>query len=103
MYGTIITIVVYIFGTVVLFGILPTDVLKNSAAPFAEAGKIIGGDYAGYFVAAGAAIAAIGCLNGWILLSEQAGCDVTAYKGKDISVKGGGGPTCLTRPMLRSH
>lgn len=36
-------------------------------------------------------------------LLEQAGCDVTAYKGKDISVKGGGGPTCLTRPMLRSH
>ena len=36
-------------------------------------------------------------------LLEQAGCEVTAYKGHDISVKGGGGPTCLTRPMLRSH
>ena len=36
-------------------------------------------------------------------LLEQAGCNVTAYKGNDISVKGGGGPTCLTRPMLRSH
>lgn len=37
------------------------------------------------------------------LLLEQAGCNVTTYKGEDISVKGGGGPTCLTRPMLRSH
>ncbi|WP_347923903.1 arginine deiminase family protein [Pontimicrobium sp. SW4] len=37
------------------------------------------------------------------LLLEQAGCNVTIYKGKDISVKGGGGPTCLTRPMLRSY
>jgi N-dimethylarginine dimethylaminohydrolase len=34
-------------------------------------------------------------------LLEQAGCEVTAYKGNDISVKGGGGPTCLTRPILR--
>ncbi len=34
-------------------------------------------------------------------LLEQAGCQVTTYKGKDISVKGGGGPTCLTRPKLR--
>jgi N-dimethylarginine dimethylaminohydrolase len=34
-------------------------------------------------------------------LLEQAGCQVVAYKGNEISVKGGGGPTCLTRPMKR--
>ncbi|WP_347173004.1 amino acid permease [Polaribacter uvawellassae] len=71
MLGTIITTCIYIFGTIVLFGILPTDVLKDSAAPFAEAGKIIGGEYAGYFVAAGAAISGIGALNGWILIVAQ--------------------------------
>jgi len=71
MLGTVIATCVYIFGTIVLFGVLPIDILKDSPAPFAEAGKIIGGDYAGYFVAAGAAISAIGCLNGWILLSGQ--------------------------------
>ena len=71
MLGTIITTCVYIFGTIVLFGILPTDILQNSAAPFAEAGKIIGGEYAGYFVAAGAAISGIGALNGWILVLAQ--------------------------------
>lgn len=32
---------------------------------------------------------------------EEAGCEVTAYEGRHISVMGGGGPTCLTRPMLR--
>jgi N-dimethylarginine dimethylaminohydrolase len=32
---------------------------------------------------------------------EAAGCEVFAYKGDEISVKGGGGPTCLTRPLLR--
>ncbi|CAN5236779.1 dimethylarginine dimethylaminohydrolase family protein [soil metagenome] len=32
---------------------------------------------------------------------EKAGCTVTVYKGAEISVKGGGGPTCLTRPVYR--
>ena len=35
-------------------------------------------------------------------LLEEAGCQVIAYKGNEISVKGGGGPTCLTRPMKRT-
>jgi N-dimethylarginine dimethylaminohydrolase len=33
---------------------------------------------------------------------EAADCKVKVYKGEEISVKGGGGPTCLTRPLLRS-
>lgn len=32
---------------------------------------------------------------------EQAGCKVIEYEGAEISVKGGGGPTCLTRPITR--
>jgi N-dimethylarginine dimethylaminohydrolase len=32
---------------------------------------------------------------------EQAGCTVWEYEGNEISVKGGGGPTCLTRPIER--
>jgi len=32
----------------------------------------------------------------------KAGCKVVTYKGHEISIKGGGGPTCLTRPLLRS-
>jgi N-dimethylarginine dimethylaminohydrolase len=36
-------------------------------------------------------------------LLEQAGCSVKVYKGENISVKGGGGPTCLTRPLLRRY
>ncbi len=71
MYGTLLVTLVYIFGTVVLFGILPVEILQDSPAPFAEAGKLIGGDFAGYFVAGGAAIAAIGALNGWILITGQ--------------------------------
>jgi len=32
---------------------------------------------------------------------EAAGAEVTEYEGQEISVKGAGGPTCLTRPLLR--
>jgi N-dimethylarginine dimethylaminohydrolase len=31
----------------------------------------------------------------------DAGCTVHEYEGQEISVKGGGGPTCLTRPFER--
>ena len=33
---------------------------------------------------------------------ERAGVDVVVYRGDEISRKGDGGPTCLTRPLLRS-
>lgn len=71
MIGAILTAIVYILATVVLFGILPMDVLQNSAAPFAEAAKLISGDFGGYFVAGGVIISGIGVLNGWILITGQ--------------------------------
>jgi len=33
---------------------------------------------------------------------EAAGVEVVEYEGGEISLKGGGGPTCLTRPLLRT-
>lgn len=32
---------------------------------------------------------------------ERSGCEVLEYEGSEISVKGAGGPTCLTRPLVR--
>jgi dimethylargininase len=32
---------------------------------------------------------------------EAAGCEVMTYAGKELSLKAEGGPTCLTRPILR--
>lgn len=34
-------------------------------------------------------------------LLREKGCRVMTYPGEEISIKGGGGPTCLTRPVLR--
>ena len=33
---------------------------------------------------------------------EKAGATVYEYEGREISLKGGGGPTCLTRPLTRT-
>lgn len=32
---------------------------------------------------------------------EAAGCEVLTYRGRELSLKAEGGPTCLTRPILR--
>jgi arginine deiminase len=34
---------------------------------------------------------------------EAAGCQVWTYRGDEISHKAEGGPTCLTRPLLREE
>jgi N-dimethylarginine dimethylaminohydrolase len=34
---------------------------------------------------------------------EKAGAHVHVYDGTEISLKGGGGPTCLTRPLARAQ
>ena len=33
---------------------------------------------------------------------EEAGCEVFTFQGNEVSLKAEGGPTCLTRPILRS-
>ena len=33
---------------------------------------------------------------------ERAGVNVRVYRGEELSLKGDGGPTCLTRPLLRA-
>jgi N-dimethylarginine dimethylaminohydrolase len=34
---------------------------------------------------------------------RKSGCTVFTYEGREISYKGGGGPTCLTRPIKRKN
>jgi len=69
--GTVLTAIIYIVSTVGVMSLVPVDVLQTSTAPFADAAKALGGPWAGRAVAAGAAIACFGALNGWILISGQ--------------------------------
>jgi len=71
LWGTLITTAVYILSTVVVMGMIPAGTLSVSAAPFADAMKIISGKIGAGFVAAGVAIASFGALNGWIFIQSQ--------------------------------
>ncbi len=71
MIGTVLTILVYVLGSVAVMGMIPVMELKNSNAPFADAAALIWGDSARYWVAAGAIVSTFGALNGWILLQGQ--------------------------------
>ncbi|MGB5357580.1 MAG: amino acid permease [Eudoraea sp.] len=71
MLGTIITTLIYILGTVVVMGMVPLQELALSPAPFADAMGIMTGGLGRGLVAGGAAIAAFGALNGWILVAGQ--------------------------------
>ncbi len=71
MLGTAITTLVYVLSTVVVMGMIPLDQLAVSPAPFADAMRVMSGEVGEEIVAAGAAIAAFGALNGWILIQSQ--------------------------------
>ncbi|MBT8236273.1 MAG: amino acid permease [Bacteroidia bacterium] len=71
MIGTVITTLVYVLSTVVVMGMIPMEELATSPAPFADAMRIMSGEIGEEIVAIGAALAAFGALNGWILIQSQ--------------------------------
>ncbi len=71
MIGLAVTTAVYLLGSVSIMGIIPANVLQHSPTPYADAAEMIFGKGARYWASAGAAIAAFGCLNGWILIQGQ--------------------------------
>ena len=69
--GLLATAVLYTASTVAIMGIINPADLQNSAAPYADAAQMVWGGRASHLIAAGAAIACFGALNGWILLQGQ--------------------------------
>ncbi|MCL8014414.1 amino acid permease [Streptomyces sp. AS02] len=70
--GTLASALVYLLGTVAVFGLVPHDRLVDSGAPFADAvNAITGGTWGGTAIALVAVASITGCLNGWILLAAQ--------------------------------
>ena len=69
--GTGITTVVYLLATVAIMGVVSTQVLATSNAPFALAASEIFGGRWGDVVAFIAMISAFGALNGWILVTGR--------------------------------
>ncbi|MCB5181130.1 amino acid permease [Streptomyces antimicrobicus] len=70
--GTVGAAVVYLLGTLSVFGLVPHDALVDSKAPFSDAvDAMFGGSWGGTVVACAAVISVLGALNGWTLLSAQ--------------------------------
>ena len=69
--GTIVTGLLYVLVSSGIAFALPTDRLLASSAPFALFVETYIGASAGKAVAAFAAVAAIGALNGWVLLQGE--------------------------------
>lgn len=68
--GTVGAAVVYLLGTLAVFGTVPHDRLIQSGAPFADAvDAMFGGG--GTVMAAVAVVSMVGALNGWTLMSAQ--------------------------------
>ncbi|WNV84789.1 amino acid permease [Umezawaea sp. Da 62-37] len=67
--GTIGCAIVYILGTLTVFGTVPNAALQVSTAPFtASADAIFGGHWAGQAVAVAAVVSGLGSLIGWTLI-----------------------------------
>jgi APA family basic amino acid/polyamine antiporter len=71
VFGTLIAALVYIASTVAVMGLVAPGTLATSTAPFADAARAVWGPWGRWFIGAGAAIACLGALNGWVLLSGQ--------------------------------
>ncbi|MET9365714.1 amino acid permease [Streptomyces sp. NPDC006632] len=70
--GTIGAAVIYLLGTLSVFGTVPHDKLVGSTAPFTDAvNSMFGGAWGGTAVALAALVSMVGALNGWTLLSAQ--------------------------------
>ncbi|MFI2614705.1 amino acid permease [Streptomyces sp. NPDC018584] len=70
--GTLGAALVYLLGTLAVFGTVAHDKLVGSTAPFSDAVNVMfGGSWGGTAVALAALVSMVGALNGWTLLSAQ--------------------------------
>jgi APA family basic amino acid/polyamine antiporter len=69
--GMTIVAICYIAASIVIFAMLPNEVLQKSISPFADAAQIVLGDWGKWLIAIGATVSCLGALNGWTLIQGQ--------------------------------
>jgi len=70
--GTLATAAVYMLSLTAVFGILPSEQLAKSTAPFSDAANaMFGGTWAGNLLAIAVIISGFGALNGWIMICAE--------------------------------
>lgn len=69
IWGTVICAIVYLLGTLAVFGTVSNKHLRTSTAPFSDAANaIFGGSWSGDVVALAAIVSGIGCLVAWTFI-----------------------------------
>jgi len=63
--------VLYVLGTVVVFGVVPREQLMSSVAPFNDAARLMWGAWGAAAIALAVIVSSIGALNGWTLMMGQ--------------------------------
>lgn len=69
--GTLLAGIATVLAVTAVIGIVPAAQLRDSAAPMADAARMLWGGWAGAGIAAVAAVSCLGALNGWVMLSAQ--------------------------------
>lgn len=69
--GLVVSTVIYIACCTVMMGLLPNDALRVSGAPFADAARVMLGNWAAIVISLAAILKAAGALVGWILIVAQ--------------------------------
>jgi APA family basic amino acid/polyamine antiporter len=69
--GTLFVGIMYMLAHTTILGLIPTEILQKTPAAFAFAAEILFGKAGAIFIALGAIIAALGSLNGYIMIQSQ--------------------------------
>nr|WP_154324335.1 histidine-histamine antiporter [Pantoea sp. 201603H] len=69
--GLLIAAICYVGSCTVIMGLVPHNVLINSAAPFADAARYMFGNLAGNIASALSIIACFGSISGWLILQSE--------------------------------
>lgn len=72
IFGTLACAAAYLISLFVVFGVVPSQDLQTSNAPFSTAvNTMFGGTWAGYVMAGAVVISGFGALNGWTLICAE--------------------------------
>jgi len=72
IYGTLITVAIYLAISILAIGAMPQDMLANSNAPLADIiNYATGQKWGGTLIALGAVISTLGATSGWILITAR--------------------------------
>jgi len=69
--GTVSVALIYLINNIAIMGVIPSEILANSKAPFVDSISVVLGKNCSMIIAVITSLVCIGTLNAWILTSSQ--------------------------------